>query len=583
MPLIMGFCSCSLALCLAVLIQLAVPARADSVVVRLYVFSSPECNHCEIVQKPSLDALAAKLGCSIDAKYFDIGEVSNYRKLISLEDKYSDKDHDVPVVFIGSDVLGGETELKAGLDATIAKYVKTGIAWPDEITLVNTQENSSAQEAKAVSQQPVKPSSANREVAPSASNIPSQSSKPTHPINTAEVHLTPTRLSRQVEQLPAPTQQVSASQALPVIEQPNQQHPKLYLAFFYETTCRECQRIFYLMNYLKQTQPDLIIKEFNLADRNNKILNEAIAIKLGVPEQKRLVDATVFIGNDYLQLNEVTRQNIERLLKKYQSAGTSCPWQLTPQELTNGEQAITGRFNNLAPLTVAVAGLIDGINPCAFTTLVFFISYLSLTGRKRREILATGISFTAAVYIAYFLVGCGAFGFLKYLTVSRTVSLLINGSVALLAFGFGLISFRDFLKARQGAYKDITLQLPAILKRKIHQAIRTNMVASQYILAAFISGLVVSVLELACTGQVYLPTITFVASQSSMRSIGIRYLLLYNLLFIMPLLIVFLLAYKGTTSQRLAEISKRNIAFAKLGTAMLFIAMGCFLLHSMLA
>ncbi|NIM24473.1 MAG: hypothetical protein GTO55_09455 [Armatimonadetes bacterium] len=99
-------------------------------------------------------------------------------------------------------------------------------------------------------------------------------------------------------------------------------------------------------------------------------------------------------------------------------------------------------------------------------------------------------------------------------------------------------------------------------------------------MAAFAAGLIVSILELACTGQVYLPTITFVTSQEGLRSRGLFFLGLYNLMFILPLVASFLLAYGGTTSDRLARISKENIATVKLGTAVFFIALGCFLVFS---
>jgi cytochrome c biogenesis protein CcdA len=58
-------------------------------------------------------------------------------------------------------------------------------------------------------------------------------------------------------------------------------------------------------------------------------------------------------------------------------------------------------------LAVVLAGLVDGLNPCAFATIIFFVSYLSLSGKKGKEILITGASFTVGVFIAYLLVVLG--------------------------------------------------------------------------------------------------------------------------------------------------------------------------------
>ena len=90
--------------------------------------------------------------------------------------------------------------------------------------------------------------------------------------------------------------------------------------------------------------------------------------------------------------------------------------------------------------------------------------------------------------------------------------------------------------------------------------------------------MIISVLELACTGQVYLPTISFVTSQPELRAAAMAFLALYNLMFIIPLVVVFILAYRGRTSARLADWSKRHLAAVKLGTAVLFIGLGLFLL-----
>ena len=54
-----------------------------------------------------------------------------------------------------------------------------------------------------------------------------------------------------------------------------------------------------------------------------------------------------------------------------------------------------------------IAGFIDGLNPCAFATIVFLVSYLSFLGKKSKEILIYGIIFTFGVFIAYIIAGVG--------------------------------------------------------------------------------------------------------------------------------------------------------------------------------
>ena len=67
-------------------------------------------------------------------------------------------------------------------------------------------------------------------------------------------------------------------------------------------------------------------------------------------------------------------------------------------------------------------------------------------------------------------------------------------------------------------------------------------------------GFAISALELVCTDQVYLPTITFVMGVEEMRRHALSYLLLYNLAFVAPLLVVFALVHWGTTSLQLGGV-----------------------------
>ncbi len=84
----------------------------------------------------------------------------------------------------------------------------------------------------------------------------------------------------------------------------------------------------------------------------------------------------------------------------------------------------------------------------------------------------------------------------------------------------------------------------------------------------------VSILEFACTGQVYLPTITFMVGVEGMKSSAILYLLLYNIFFILPLLLVFAVVYFGVSSQAISRIMESKVGTVKLILACVFFAVG---------
>ena len=68
-----------------------------------------------------------------------------------------------------------------------------------------------------------------------------------------------------------------------------------------------------------------------------------------------------------------------------------------------------------------------------------------------------------------------------------------------------------------------------------------------------------------------------------MRTKATLYLLLYNVIFVLPLFIVLLLAVYGITQDRFQRFLSRNVARTKLVMAVLFVLLGILLLTQVLA
>jgi cytochrome c biogenesis protein CcdA len=125
------------------------------------------------------------------------------------------------------------------------------------------------------------------------------------------------------------------------------------------------------------------------------------------------------------------------------------------------------------------------------------------------------------------------------------------------------------------------LKLPEPLRKRINATIRKGRHARNYVIGAFTAGIIISFLELACTGQVYLPTIIFVSSIPELRLRALLYLILYNLLFILPLVIIFILVYFGTTSKQLTGFFQKNAAAVKFAMGAIFLILGGWLVFSL--
>ena len=125
------------------------------------------------------------------------------------------------------------------------------------------------------------------------------------------------------------------------------------------------------------------------------------------------------------------------------------------------------RFRKFGLTTVLVAGFIDGLNPCAFATIVFLVSYLSFLGKKSKEILTYGLIFTFGVFIAYLVAGMGLMAGFRQLSGFPLITKGIYLVIAVFAFVLGIISFYDYILYRRGQGAKMKLQLPMalILKR----------------------------------------------------------------------------------------------------------------------
>ena len=351
----------------------------------------------------------------------------------------------------------------------------------------------------------------------------------------------------------------------------------IYAAYFYQVGCKECNRADADLKYLQSQYPQLIIEEFNIYDDVD--MANWMASRTG--REKDFKAPALFIGDRaWIGEGEITSQNLDPVIQNLTATGSEAFWLNYDQE--TGISALMQRFTGMGWLTVLFAGLIDGLNPCAFATIVFFVSYLTISGRKGKEILLTGASFTIGVFIAYLAVGLGFYKVLDLIKGTLSIaSKIVYGLTAGVCLTLAVVTIRDYFKARKGDIGDMALNLPEPLRKRINSTIREGSKSSSYCIGAFVSGLLIALLELACTGQIYLPTIIFMGTVPELRNQSIVYLVLYNLMFIVPLIVVFFLAFYGTTSKDLSNFLKKHAAGVKLGMAVVFLALGIWLLISL--
>ena len=365
----------------------------------------------------------------------------------------------------------------------------------------------------------------------------------------------------------APTEEEKRSQTI------------VYGAFFYTHGCLHCEGVKAKLREWASKFPDVRIGTFDMSTEENKRIGEVLFEIYRLPESERANIVKLYIGEDYLSGDEFRHEDFEKLVTKYQGKGAPPPWEKVTQEaLKKGEENIIDRFKKFSLGGVLIAGLIDGLNPCAFATIVFLVSYLSFLGKQSKEILTYGIIFTFGVFIAYIIAGVGLMAGLRQLSGFPMITKGIYLVIALLAFVLGIVSFYDYILFRRGQMAKMKLQLPMALKKKIHGIIRIQTRSPKAgFIGTFALGFVIAATEVVCTGQVYLPTIGYIMRVPELRVHAFLNLVLYNIMFIIPLVGIFIAAFFGVTSEKMAVRTKEHTGTVKLLTALLFIGLGLFL------
>ncbi len=197
--------------------------------------------------------------------------------------------------------------------------------------------------------------------------------------------------------------------------------------------------------------------------------------------------------------------------------------------------------------TVIIAGLVDGINPCAFTVLLLFITTLTTTlkiGEQnitplRARLIGTGGIYIAAVFLTYLALGVGLLNSLSFFTQQHLPARIS----ALIAVLLGLWMLKDYFIPEIGW----RLQAPAQLG-----TLAREMGKKVTVPALILGGFLIGLCTVPCSGAVYLAVLSLLALQST-ALLGYLYLVLYSIVFILPLVSVLLVAASRPTLNRIAH------------------------------
>ncbi len=354
----------------------------------------------------------------------------------------------------------------------------------------------------------------------------------------------------------------------------------LIIHFFFTPSCPLCEPTKQVVDAVASKYGDQVLVIKHNHSESEESFNSMI-LALEYYNRHDTPNLVAFLGDKVLgndEINEKLDQTVAELL----ATGKQTPDFKQFGAASNDQ--IRDLYTNRATLGVIIAtGLFDGLNPCAFATVILFVSMLAGIGRERRTILAVGISFIIAVFLTYYALGALFFEIMGAMqgsasTIFKGIAMAIKWISLLMVVAAGILSLIDAFRAlRSGGRDKMLLVLPDKLKNKIRKRLRVTAHSGSLIAGAFVSGIIISFLEAACTGQTYMPIISALVADNTTAVRGYWLLLLYNILFIIPLLAVFFAVFFGMTSEQIGNIARKRVWVTKLILGIMFLAIAIWL------
>jgi thiol:disulfide interchange protein len=360
-----------------------------------------------------------------------------------------------------------------------------------------------------------------------------------------------------------------------------EQNSKLIVHFFGSATCGECNKIKeeLLKPLVSQNQQKFDYKFHDIETDSglNVLLSFEKQYKTSISSAQSLFFPDTFLSG----FDDIMKFGKKMITERIQSGKFS---NVSTENANTLSEVLKQKASDWGFLFgTLVAGLADGINPCAIATMVFLISFMATRKRSRIQILSIGLTYTATVFITYFAMGIGLKSVLEEISHYHLISQIIRWIAAAAAAIIAVLSFRDAIVFWKTKKTDtIALQLPKQVKLRIHKIISGNLSGTSLVIGAIITGFLVTLLEAICTGQMYVPFIVAMTTDESLKLTGYLYLGLYNFLFVLPLLIVMILAFYGMKWNELAKKTQNNMVKIKILLGIVMTGLTIYLINGIL-
>lgn len=342
---------------------------------------------------------------------------------------------------------------------------------------------------------------------------------------------------------------------------------EIEIFYFGTDSCINCYSTYKFINKVAKDFNDkginVIINNFDISKEKNEDLFWKYLSNYNVSKKELKVIPAVFIGDTAFIGEEKINNNLIDKISYY----SENPTEYKVKSLNTNSLDI--KTLKMGVFAVILGGILDGLNPCSISMMLFFISF-SLLNQKKGKLIFIGFYFCLGTFVAYYGIGIGLLKFMYIMESIRILSIIFYSSLIIMSLFLIILNIKDYIAIKQNNYGDIKNQLSSNTKKKIHNIIKEKSNEKALYISAFISAFLISFFEFFCTGQIYLPMITYMINLKINLMSNYVLLAIYNLSFVFPLIIITLILSYGKEVVDISQILLDKLGLIKLIGALFF-------------
>lgn len=345
---------------------------------------------------------------------------------------------------------------------------------------------------------------------------------------------------------------------------------QVHLYFFWSQSCPHCLKAVPFIDTIDRNHTWLVVHSAEIS-RNRQNLERYLSMATSIGQDASSVPA-FFICGELITGYDTAQGTGQKILETAKQCRSSPATSFTRPDKDALYLPFFGtvgpKDNSLLMYTLIIAGM-DSFNPCAFFVLLFLLS-LMVHARSRTRMLLVGTTFVSISALVYFMFMAAWLNLFMMIGAVPAIT-TIAGMVAVI---IGAINTKDYFMFKQGPSLSIPESARPTLFRHMRELLKAHRVTTMLLGTAMLA-IAANSYELLCTAgfpMVYTRLLTL----NELGSIQYyAYLALYNLIYIIPLLVIVIVFSFTLGAHKLSEQQGR---FLKLLSGLMMLGLGLLML-----